>query len=399
MSNLELYIHIPFCEKKCKYCDFVSFYADCNIIDKYIAKLIDEINAKKYLANDYQISSIYIGGGTPSFIESKYITFIMDSIKTNYNVLYDAEISIEVNPNSVNKDKLDAYFGSGINRLSIGLQSTDDNELKILGRIHNYSDFLNTYNIAVHTGFKNINIDLINGIPGQTPESYKKTLKQVLMLNIKHISIYNLIIEDDTPFKAMLSNNEIQLPLENDILTMDKITKELTEYYRLNRYEISNYAKAGFECRHNLGYWSDVPYIGFGLNSSSYINNTRFKNKTTLDDYMKLDYNDYMISTNQNDYYDEVRAIDNKDHINEYVMLGFRKTAGINVNDFYTTFNQKFEDLFGTGLKIYQGMGMINKKNDHYYMTDYGLDVSNSILSDLLLKGHRGQNLDKIQHK
>ena len=386
MSNLELYIHIPFCEKKCNYCDFVSFHANYDVVDKYIHKLLSEIESKKYLANGYQISSIYIGGGTPSFIDSKYISFIIESIRNNYNLSFDAEISIETNPNSVTEDKIKSYFNSGINRLSIGLQSTNEDELKTLGRVHTYNDFLNAYNLAVHNGFKNINVDLINSIPGQTPESYKKTLKQVLMLNIKHISIYNLISEDGTPFKTMLANNEIQLPLENDLLLMDKITKELTGYYRLNRYEISNYAKSGFECRHNLGYWSDVPYIGFGLNSSSYINNTRYKNKTKLDDYMSLDYTGYMLSTNQNAYYDEVKIIDNKDHINEYIMLGVRKTSGINVNDFYKTFNKKFEDLFGTALKIYQGMGMINKNADNYFMTDEGLNVSNSILSDLLLK-------------
>lgn len=386
MSNLELYIHIPFCEKKCNYCDFVSFHASYDVVDKYINKLLSEIESKKYLANDYQISSIYIGGGTPSFIDQKYISFIMESIRNNYNVVANAEISIEVNPNSVTEDKIKAYFNAGINRLSIGLQSTNDDELKTLGRVHTYSDFLNAYNLAVHGGFKNINVDLINSIPGQTPESYKKSLKQVLMLNIKHISIYNLIIEDHTPFKTMLANNEIQLPLENDILAMDKITKELTEYYRLRKYEISNYAKEGFECRHNLGYWSDVPYIGFGLNSASYINDTRFKNKTKLKDYMSLDYTKYVISPNQNEYYDEVKLVDTKDHINEYVMLGFRKTSGININDFYRTFNQKFDDLFGTGMKIYQGMGMINRIDDNYFMTEEGLNVSNSILSDLLIK-------------
>ena len=386
MSNLELYIHIPFCEKKCNYCDFVSFRADFNVVDKYIAKLLDEIEAKKYLANDYQISSIYIGGGTPSFIEAKHISFIMDSIRNNYNLAENAEISIEGNPNSLTKEKIDSYYNVGINRLSIGLQSTDEDELKTLGRIHNYIDFLNAYNHAVHAGFKNINVDLINGIPGQTLESYKKTLKQVLMLNIKHISIYNLIIEDNTPFKSMLDNNEIQLPLENDLLLMDKITKELTDYYRLKRYEISNYAKEGFECRHNLGYWSDVPYLGFGLNSASYINETRYKNKTKLDDYMSLDYKNYMLDNDKNSYYDEVKLIDTTNHINEYVMLGFRKTSGINIKDFKNTFNKDFEELFGTALKIYQGMGMINRIDDNYFMTDEGLNVSNSILSDLLIK-------------
>lgn len=386
MANLELYVHIPFCEKKCNYCDFASFRANYDVIDKYINKLLEEIESKQYLTNDFQISSIYIGGGTPSFINAKYISFILESIKNNYNINDDAEISIEVNPNSVTEGKIKTYYSSGINRLSIGLQSTNQNELETLGRVHTYNDFLNAFNLAVHHNFKNINVDLINGIPGQTPESYKKTLKQVLMLNIKHISIYNLIIEDNTPFKTMLANNEIQLPLENDLLQMDAITKELTEYYRLNRYEISNYSKQGFECKHNLGYWSDVPYLGFGLNSASYINSTRFKNKTRLSDYMALDYKNYMLSDEISKYYDEVTLVDTRNHINEYIMLGFRKTAGINVQDFYNVFQQNFETLFGTALKIYQGMGMINKMNDNYFLTENGLNVSNSILSDLILK-------------
>ena len=385
MKNMEIYVHIPFCEQKCLYCDFISFYANYEVVDEYINKLLTEIEGKKFLANDYEISSIYIGGGTPSFIEPKHISFIMQSIHNNYTLSDDCEISIEVNPNSATKEKLSAYFNYGINRLSIGLQSANDEELKTLGRIHNYNDFLNAYNNAVHVGFKNINIDLINGIPNQSPESYKKTLKQVLMLNVKHISIYNLIIENGTPYKTMLANNEIQLPLETDIVRMDAITKELTDYYKLKRYEISNYAKAGFECKHNLGYWSDVPYLGFGLNSSSYINEKRLKNKTKLSDYMALDYKNYLISNNHDDYYDEVKIIDRKDHLNEYMMLGFRKTDGINGNDFYKTFNEHFEDVFGAALRVYQGMGMVNKNGDNFYLTDIGLDVSNRVISDFML--------------
>ncbi|MBO6118857.1 MAG: radical SAM family heme chaperone HemW [Lachnospiraceae bacterium] len=385
MQNLELYIHIPFCEKKCKYCDFVSFHATHDVVNNYIEKLLTEIESKSFLANNFKISSIYIGGGTPSFIEAKYIRFILESIYKSYNVNEDAEISIEVNPNSATMDKLKTYYDSGINRLSIGLQSANDDELKTLGRIHNYSDFLNAYNVAIHLGIKNINVDLINGIPGQSPESYRKTLKQVLMLNVKHISIYNLIIENGTAFKTMLDNNEIQLPLESDLLLMDKITKDLTSYYRLNRYEISNFAKSGFECRHNLGYWSDVPYIGFGLNSASYIDSKRYKNKTKINDYLSLDYKSYMLNKKIDEYYDEIAQVSINSHINEYMMLGFRKISGINTDDFYNTFNKKFEDLFGTALKIYQGMGLIRRVENNYFLTDEGLDVSNKILSDLLI--------------
>ena len=386
MNNIEIYVHIPFCERKCNYCDFVSFHSTYDVIDKYIKQLIKEIEYKKYLLNAYEVSSIYIGGGTPSFIDSKYIVYILESIFSNYKVSDNVEISIEVNPNSATFSKLESYFNAGINRLSIGLQSTNELELKILGRIHNYNDFLVAYNNAVHIGFKNINVDLINGIPHQTPDTYKKSLKQILMLNIKHISIYNLIIENGTPFKKMLDNNELQLPLEQDLLKMDEITKELTAYYRLNRYEISNYAKSGFECKHNLGYWSDIPYLGFGLNSSSYYNNMRLKNKSFIVNYLNIDYSKYLTTENKSTYYDEILYLNEIDHINDYIITGFRKTSGINIDDFKKTFNQNFEELFKAGLKIYQGMGYINKNNDSYYFTDEGFNVSNRILSDLMLK-------------
>lgn len=385
MKNIEIYIHIPFCEKKCNYCDFVSFHANYDIIDKYFNQLLKEIENKKYLFNDYIISSIYIGGGTPSVVESKYISYIIESLYNNYQISSEAEISIELNPNSASNNKLKSYFDFGINRLSIGLQTTNEIELKILGRVHTYNDFLNAYNNAIHIGFKNINVDLINGIPNQTPESYKKSLKSVLMLNLKHISIYNLIIENNTPFKKMLTNNEIKLPLEIDLLKIDDITKELTSYYRLNRYEISNYAKNGYECKHNLGYWSDVPYIGFGLNSSSYYDKKRFKNKSFINDYLSLNYDKYIIEKDKSIYYDNIQNINEIDHMNEYIMLGFRKSSGINIDEFNKLFDYDFEKTFGTALKIYQGMGMVNKKENSYFFTDAGFNVSNRILSDLLI--------------
>ena len=384
MNKLMLYIHIPFCQQKCNYCDFVSFHANYDTIDKYILKLLSEIEYKSYIAKNHIISSIYIGGGTPSIIDKKYIRFILESIKNHYNLSNEIEITIESNPNSLNSDKLNAYLESGINRLSIGLQSANENELKVLGRIHTYSDFLSSYNSAIHVGFKNINIDIINGIPGQSPESFKKTLKQILMLNIKHISIYNLIIEDNTPFKTMLAENKITLPLETELLKMDSITKELTTYYRLKRYEISNYAKPGFECKHNIGYWSDVPYLGFGLNASSYFNNTRFKNKISINNYLSLNYNNYLITNDVNTYYDEVKIIDNLEHMKEYVMLGFRKTNGINIDSFKDTFNEDFEERFKRQIKYYQSLELLCRNDTNYYLSDKGLDVSNRIIADFI---------------
>ena len=385
MKKLMLYIHIPFCEKKCNYCDFVSFVATYDKIDTYIKQLISEIENKSYLASEYEISSIYIGGGTPSSIDKKYISFIMESIKSHYKINPDAEISIEVNPNSANDEKLKSYFDIGINRLSIGLQSANDDELKMLGRIHNYNDFLNTYNSALHIGFKNISVDLINGIPKQTVASYNSTLKHILSLNIKHISIYNLIIENGTKFFELLNSGNLPLPSEDELVDFDNITYKLTSYHGLNRYEVSNFAKEGYECKHNLGYWSDIPYLGFGLNSSSYIDNKRFKNISKFDTYLSLDYKKYLLADDIKNYYESITKIDKNNHISEYVMLGFRKTAGINTADFYATFNEDFEKVYLEQINKYTKLGFLIKKNDNYMLTKDGLNISNKILADFLI--------------
>lgn len=385
MKELMLYIHIPFCERKCYYCDFVSFASNYETIDRYIKALLKEIEAKKFLANDYVIQSIYIGGGTPSSIDAKYIRFIMESIKANYNLSIDCEISIEVNPHSAIIDKLRTFIGCGINRLSFGLQSANDDELKVLGRIHTYNDFLIAYNDAIHVGFKNINVDIINGIPIQTAESYKKSLKQVLMLHTNHVSIYNLILENGTVFKSLYDKGELSLPSEDEMVKIDEVTYELTDYYRLKRYEISNYAKDGFECRHNLGYWSDMPYLGFGLNASSYIDDTRYKNLTNIYEYLDLKYDYYLTEVNKHKYYEEVKILSKEDMMSEYAMLGFRKTKGIDTVCFFNKFNEKFENIFKMPLEKYINSGFIIKENDTVYLSKKGLEVSNSILCDFLL--------------
>lgn len=385
MKKIMLYIHIPFCEKKCNYCDFVSFPAKYNVIDTYIKQLITEIENKAYLSNDYTVSSIYIGGGTPSSIDKKYIHFILESVMKYYKVDSNAEISIEVNPNSAAKENLKVYFESGINRLSIGLQSANDNELKILGRIHNYNDFLCTYNDALHVGFKNINVDIMNGIPYQTNESYKYTLKRILSLNIKHISIYNLIIENGTTFFKLYNTGKLHLPSEDTLIDMDKTSYELTDYHGLKRYEISNYAKEHFECIHNLGYWSDIPYLGFGLNSSSYFENKRLKNLMHINNYLSLDYKKYLLDSDKNKYYESIEFIDIKTHISEYVMLGFRKTAGINIVDFNNTFNENFEKLYDKQITKYLNLNLLCKNGENYHLTFEGLNISNKILADFLV--------------
>lgn len=384
MNNLMLYIHIPFCEKKCNYCDFVSFYANYETCDKYIKVLLKEIESKKYLANDYIISSIYIGGGTPSFLDQKYISFIIESLKNNYKLSDSCEISIEINPHSTIFEKLATYHNIGINRLSIGLQSCIDSELSALGRIHTYNDFLKVYDDAIHAGFKNINIDLINGIPEQTAESYKKSLKQILMLHTNHLSVYNLIIEKNTVFHKLYYDNKLKLPTENEMEKIDNVTKELTEYYRLNKYEISNYAKPGYECKHNLGYWSDIPYLGFGLNASSYYENKRYKNRKNLNEYLNLNYDSYFLDDKKINYYDEILIPNENELMGEYIMLGMRKSSGINSKSFFKKFNTDLYEKYKNPFDKYISNGLIIKNEDNYYFSDKGFNVSNTILSEFI---------------
>lgn len=388
-SNLlEIYIHIPFCEKKCNYCDFCSFISDDWTINEYMNVLNKEIIYKSFIANDKEITSIYIGGGTPSFIPTNHIYNILNNLYNHYNISKNCEISIELNPHSAITFKLKDYYNFGINRLSFGVQSANDNELKFLGRLHNFYDFLKCYDDCIHIGFKNINVDIMKGIPLQNSESYKNTLKQIMKLNLKHLSIYDLIIEEGTYFYSLYKQNKLFLPTDTELEFIDNITKELTEYYHYNRYEISNYAKDGYYCIHNLGYWSDINYIGFGLNSASYIENIRLKNPTKISKYLNINFENYGESVDINDnkkYYDEITELTINDSMSEFIFLGMRKINGIKAKDFYDKFDKRIEDVYKIPLEKYLSLGLILYNDGRYYLSDRGLDISNDIFADFLL--------------
>ena len=413
-----LYIHIPFCAKKCNYCDFRSFYADEKEVDTYVNALINEITKKSVLATNLSISSIYIGGGTPSFINATHIEKILRTILINFKVEDNAEITIEANPNSLTKEKLDIYKTVGINRLSIGLQSTFNDELKILGRLHTYEDFLNAYDDALHAGFKNINVDLIYGIPSQTVDKFKESLTRVLKFMPTHISIYNLIVEEGTPFFEMKKEGKLHLPNEDEVIKMDDLIDETTKKYNFIKYEVSNFAKNNFFSMHNLGYWSDVYYLGFGLNASSYFYDLRMKNFFDMEKYLKdfdyiLDKNelekyylleekkydentdDYTISkyikeilldsNNFKNSFEEVLTPTKEELMSEYVMMGMRKTVGINKKDFFSRFSEIFDNVYYFELKKYLENEMILKDGDYYYLSDKGMYLSNVVLADFML--------------
>ncbi|MDR1018098.1 MAG: radical SAM family heme chaperone HemW [Lachnospiraceae bacterium] len=372
MKNLEIYIHIPFCIRKCNYCDFTSIVSDETIKERYVEKLIKSIENFNSDVSSYSVSTIFIGGGTPSILKPEFISKILKAIYSKFIFVEKPEITIEANPGTLNREKLKIYRRSGINRLSIGLQSADDEELSILGRIHSYEDFLQSFNLAREAGFNNINIDLMSAIPNQTIKSYRNTLRKVVELNPEHISAYSLIIEEGTPFfKNIELFEKYPLPSEEDEREMYYLTREFLSKNGYFRYEISNYAKEGYECKHNLGYWSMTPYLGFGVSASSYFEGARFK----------VDKNFQIIE-------EEKPSI--KSNIEEFMFLGLRKTKGVSSKDFRNMFNQELEFYYKDNIDKLMKEGLLEKEivsMDEYLLslTDKGIDVSNVVLSEFLL--------------
>lgn len=378
----QIYIHIPFCEKKCNYCDFLSYDDKEIFFDKYFNSLYAELMYKSKYISSYDICTVYIGGGTPTCVSEKYIIDLLNLLKNNFNIIEDAEISIECNPHSAIKEKLLSYKENGINRLSVGLQSANNEELQELGRIHTYEDFLLTVQEILKLNFKNYNIDLMNGIPNQTIKSWKHTLKSVLNYKPTHISAYNLILEKNTILYNKYKNNELKLPTEDEILIMDLDTESILQSAGYYKYEISNYAKNSYECLHNLGYWSDIPYLGLGLGASSYIGNKRYKNISSLLKYIEINYSNTEIY--ENEIFDEIKILNDKQLMDEYIMLNLRKINGVNNSLFKNKFGKNIRDVYQYPLDKYLTNSLILHENDNYKFSKRGMNISNTILSDLL---------------
>ena len=324
-----------------------------------------------------KISTVFVGGGTPSVLEPEQIRSLFSCLRESFLLEADAEISMEANPGTLNREKLSACREAGINRLSLGLQSADDGLLQTLGRIHTWEQFLYNYQDARQAGFRNINIDLMSSLPGQSLENYVKTLETVTALEPEHISSYSLILEEGTPFFA---SEEIrrQLPDENTDREMYEKTKEILHEKGYERYEISNYAKPGFACRHNLGYWDEVPYLGLGLGASSYYKNARFSNETDIRTYME---NPFVPFLGRNDY----ECCDEKSRMEDYMIFGLRKMAGVSLSRFEKEFGTAAEEIYGGVIDRYVGMGLLVLEGDRLRLTDAGIDVSNRIFEDFLL--------------
>lgn len=376
-KELGIYIHIPFCVRKCAYCDFLSSPATDEVIDDYFKALDLELeDFCKKNRDDYIIRSVFFGGGTPSIVKNGYIAKIIQKISRYFELESNIEITVEANPGTVTKDKLSDYWKSGVNRLSFGLQSCNDDELLRIGRIHTYKDFLISYDMALKTGFDNISVDIMSALPGQTLKSYENTLKEVKKLKTKHVSSYSLILEKNTAlYFEKESGIDLQLPDEENERQMYYLTKEYLSKAGLNRYEISNYAVCGYESRHNTIYWTGVEYAGFGIGAASYIKGKRYTNISKLTGYILDPLSDKAESV----------TLTENDKMSEFMYLGLRMTNGILISDFKNRFCRHIENVYGDVINKYRRLNLLDTDGNRIWLTEKGIDVSNTVFADFLL--------------
>ena len=386
MKEIGIYIHIPFCKKKCKYCDFTSFCFDEGKIKEYFRALKTEIQNFKLdddFFNTYKVTTIYFGGGTPSYPESKYIVRIMDLLKEKFHLNYgienkntsEIETTIEVNPGTVNEAKLIEYRLCGFNRISIGLQSTDNRLLELIGRIHKYSEFINTYNMAMNAGFTNINVDLMLGLPTQTEEELIESVRKVINLHPSHISVYSLILEEGTPLYEEVQKGKVTLISERLERKMYWDAKELLEGNNYKHYEISNFAIKGKESKHNLNCWNQEEYFGFGLGAHSYFNGRRYSNTTDFDSYIENSNNVRTIEETQNSVLEKSK---------EYMMLGLRKIDGVSISKFEELFNLNPLYYFKKEIDKLTSYDLIEINDDYIRLTKKGIDFANIVFEEFV---------------
>lgn len=383
MRKIGIYIHIPFCKQKCSYCDFVSFPKDKSIQEQYIQALIKEIKERKIelqnLQEECQASTVYVGGGTPSYIEANAIKQILEEIKQVYRIENDAEFTIEMNPGTISEEKLRIYKESGINRISIGLQTTQDNLLKQIGRIHTYEQFLENYKLARKLGFSNINVDLMIGLPNQNMKNVEESIERVIKLNPEHISVYSLILEEGTKLYEQYLKNELELPTEEMERDMYWKVKEKLEKAGYRQYEISNLAKQGKESKHNLACWNQKEYLGFGLAAHSYLENTRYSNTEDIEEYMK---NIELGKLTKNRILHETQT--EEDKRKEYMLLGLRKIEGVSISKFKEKFVQNPLFLFRKELNRLVEENLITVELDQIKLTPKGLDLANIVWEEFV---------------
>ena len=379
MKELGFYLHIPFCKSKCIYCDFNSFAQKDDCIEPYIKAVKKEIEEYAKQNKDVLIKTIYIGGGTPSYIKEKYLKEIIETIKSNFEIIPNAEITIEINPGTVNRRKLNTYYKAGINRLSIGLQSTNDKLLKQLGRVHDFEDFLETVRLANTIGFSNINADCMIGLPNQTIYDVEETLNVLINLRLTHISVYSLIVEPNTPLEKKINSGELKLPDEEIERYMYWFAKRKLEENGYLHYEISNFAKPLFRSKHNLDCWNQKEYKGFGVSASSYENGIRYTNISNIEKYVENVQNgqfkrNYIVEEKQ----------DREAMMKEYMLLGLRKITGVSINQFRKKFGTIPIFKYNKEITKLTNEGLIESNGINIRLTKKGLDLANLVWEEFV---------------
>lgn len=378
LKQLSIYIHIPFCKKKCLYCDFPSFSGCENIYEDYVNSLVSELgdNASEY--TEYEIATIFIGGGTPTVLPPKQLGRILDMVLSKYNVRNDAEITIEANPGTVNAQIFKELKSMYVNRLSFGVQAWQNSLLTSLGRIHDNETFVRNFNEARDVGFKNISCDLMFSLPNQILSDWEETLEKIMRLNPEHISAYSLIIEDGTPFKEMYEKGMFKAT--DDVLDREMyyLAKEMLKDKGYNQYEISNFAKQGFESRHNIVYWNTKEYLGFGLGAHSYIHGERFHNTYAMSDYINSKGNRVKLREN-------IEILSKEEKMEEFMFMGLRMTEGISISEFKKRFNSNVEDVFKDSVDYLIDQKLLYKKDDMLALTDKGIDLSNFVFEKFII--------------
>lgn len=378
MEELGIYIHIPFCKQKCFYCDFCSFANKNEMQEKYVEAVINEIKNITH-KEKYTVTTIYFGGGTPSILNPEYIKNILQEIESSFKILDDAEITIEINPGTVNEEKLKKYKEYGINRLSIGLQSANDKILKKIGRIHDYKQFEETFFYARKCGFKNINVDLMIGLPTQTIEDVKQTLEKIIQKNPEHISVYSLIIEEGTIIEKLINENKLQLPdEETERIMYWTVVNELKEN-GYNQYEISNFSKKTHESKHNTNCWKQKQYIGLGTSAHSYLNKKRYSNTNNIEEYIK-NIQENNISKNITIHEEQTE----ESTMNEYMLLGLRMIQGININEFKQKFKTDPTIKYKKILEKLQKENLIQITKTSIKLTKQGIDFGNIVWEEFI---------------
>ena len=373
MNEISLYVHIPFCKQKCLYCDFPSYAGKEKLMNEYITALNKEILQK---AKGYSINSIFIGGGTPSYLNNSNLQSLLSTLN-KLNLKEDLEFTVECNPGTLNKNNLEIMKKNNVNRISMGLQSTKNSILKEIGRIHTYEDFKNNYLLARKLGFNNINIDLMFGLPNQTLEDWKNSLEEIIKLEPDHISAYSLIIEEGTCFYNLYEQDKLNLPDEEKERMMSLIAKEILVKHNYHQYEISNFAKKDKECFHNKVYWKCNEYLGLGVSASSFIDRKRIKNIDNIEKYIQR------INKNE-DIVEEVHVNDIKDDMEEFVFMGLRMVEGISIDEFKKKFNKDIYEVYGEVIQKNIKRELLICNSENLYLSSKGVEISNYVMSDFI---------------